>query len=194
MKLYNNLLNSGGKVPKLFYFAYGSNLHPLRLQQRVPSARSIGVIRAESRRLTFSKRSIDQSGKCNFYETESPEDVVFGVLYEIDASEKAALDKAEGKGNGYNEVLVSFELEGKNYTPFTYVAASSHIDSGLCPYNWYKEMVVLGAQFYSFPVEYIEWLENAPSLPDPDPDRVAKNEELLQVMKEFNKRMKPTNG
>ena len=135
-------------MTKLYHFAYGSNLHPLRLQERVPSAKSIGVVEAVGYKLTFSKKSKDQSGKCNFYQTGHDSDVVYGVLYEFDACDKANLDKAEGKGAGYNERLISFSLGDEQYSPFTYIADSAYIDSGLHPYEWYKQFVVLGAQFH----------------------------------------------
>jgi len=122
-------------MSKLHYFAYGSNLHPIRLQERVPSAEVIGVVKAEARKITFSKKSKDSSGKCSFYESSNPKDVVYGVLYEFDSSDKENLDRAEGKGHGYNEKLVSFELNGEAYTPFTYVADHEHLDSSLAPYE-----------------------------------------------------------
>jgi gamma-glutamylcyclotransferase len=177
---------------KLHYFAYGSNLHPLRLQERVPSATVIGVVEAEGRKLTFSKRSKDGSGKCNFFDSENSSDVVYGVLYEINSSEKGALDRAEGKGYGYHEQLVSFELEGVHYCAFTYVADSQHIDSSLLPYEWYKRFVIEGAKYHSFPDEYILSLEEVSDIPDPDAKRASENMARLQAMQEFNKAMHAT--
>ena len=49
----------------LLYFAYGSNLHPERLRERVPSAESLGVARLEAHVLRFHKRGRDGSGKCD---------------------------------------------------------------------------------------------------------------------------------
>lgn len=173
---------------KLHYFAYGSNLHPIRMQERVPSAVVIGVVRAEGRKLTFSKRSKDCSGKCSFYESGNPTDVVYGVLYEFDSADKEKLDRAEGKGYGYNEQLVSFELNGLVYAPFTYVADHKHVVSNLVPYEWYKQFVVEGAKYHAMPDEYIAWLESITAITDPDTERNAENMTKLRVMQEFNKR------
>jgi gamma-glutamylcyclotransferase len=49
----------------LYYLAYGSNLHPLRLMQRVSSAKVEDVIELPGRQGNFHKRSPDGSGKCN---------------------------------------------------------------------------------------------------------------------------------
>jgi len=35
------------------------------------------------------------------------------------------------------------------------VAASTHIDASLVPYDWYKEMVLLGARYHGLPAEYV---------------------------------------
>lgn len=179
-------------MTKLYYFAYGSNLHPLRLQERVPSAKSLGVVEAVGYQLTFSKKSKDKSGKCNFYQTGNDSDVVYGVLYEFDACDKTNLDKAEGKGAGYNEKLVSFSLGEKQYTPFTYIADSEYLDGGLRPYEWYKQFVVVGAQFHSIPLSYIKSIERVIAIPDPDEKRDNENMARLKRMKEFNNSIQPT--
>lgn len=176
-------------MSKLHYFAYGSNLHPIRLQERVPSAEVIGVVKVEGRKLTFSKKSKDLSGKCSFYESGNLNDVVYGVLYEFDSSDKQKLDSAEGKGYGYNEKHVSFELNDKAYTPFTYVADHEHLDSSLAPYEWYKQFVVEGAKYHSMPDEYVACLEGVAAIPDPNVERNKENMARLSAMKEFNKRV-----
>lgn len=181
-------------MTKLHYFAYGSNLHPLRLQERVPSATVLGVVKAERRRLTFSKKSKDGSGKCSFFDSGDSSNVVYGVLYEINSSEKGALDKAEGKNNGYIEQLVSFDLDGTHYAPFTYVADSAYIDGALKPYEWYKSFVIEGARCHSFPEEYISALEEIPAVPDPDANRASENMVRLQAMQKFNKAMHATSA
>ncbi|MES2674349.1 MAG: gamma-glutamylcyclotransferase family protein [Pseudomonadota bacterium] len=174
---------------KLHYFAYGSNLHPLRLQERVPSAAVIGVVKVPGIKLTFSKRSIDLSGKCSFYESGNSDDILYGVLYEFDPVDKGKLDKAEGKGSGYNEQLVRFELNGNFYNPFTYIAHHDYLDGSLRPYEWYKQFVIEGAKYHSMPDEYISWLEKMDAISDPDPKRSSENLARLDVIIEFNKRV-----
>lgn len=174
-------------MSRLHYFAYGSNLHPLRLRERVPSATAIGVVEAKSWSLAFSKRSVDLSGKCNLYETGNQEDVVHGVLYEMDIKHKANLDRAESKGHGYNERIASFTLNGKSYTPFTYIADSKFVDESLFPYDWYKRFVIEGARYHSMPEAYIAWLDSFTSVADPDNKRNSENLARLAGMIELNR-------
>ena len=47
---------------RLLYAAYGSNLHPGRLQKRVDSARLEGTAFVADLSLTFDKRGVDGSG------------------------------------------------------------------------------------------------------------------------------------
>lgn len=167
-------------MPTVFYLAYGSNLHPLRLAARVPSARVVGVVEMPGYLLAFHKRSIDSSGKCLIYNEQGQHHKMYGVLYEFDTREKGALDKAEGKGSGYCEQLVQFPLNGKTYTPYIYIAQSAHIDPILVPYDWYKRLVIAGARYHGFPAEYIASIEATPSKPDMNAQRKQENEDLLR--------------
>ena len=132
--------------------------------------------------LAFHKRSIDNSGKCLIYAEQGQHHKMYGVLYEFDAREKGALDKAEGKGSGYCEQLVQFPLNGETYTPYVYVAQSTHIDPTLVPYDWYKRLVIAGARYHGLPAEYIASIEATPSKPDMNAQRKQENEDLLRQM------------
>jgi gamma-glutamylcyclotransferase (GGCT)/AIG2-like uncharacterized protein YtfP len=169
----------------LTYFAYGSNLHPLRLQERVPSAKVLGAVTVTGRRLTFSKRGGDSSGKCDIPETGSKREVVYGVLYTMAAEQKAWLDKIEGKGFGYREAPIRLRLNGTFYTAFTYLAQPEHIDHSLAPYGWYKHLVLEGARYHSMPKQYVERLESIASIPDPDIVRNAENHARLASIRAY---------
>jgi gamma-glutamylcyclotransferase len=168
----------------IHYLAYGSNLHPLRLTRRVSSARVIDVVEMPGYRIAFHKRSVDDSGKCLIYAERGQHHVAYGVLYEFDARDKASLDAAEGKGNGYFEQLVQFLRKGKTYAPYRYAARPTHIDPKLVPYHWYKELVLAGARYHRFAPEYIASIEAMPSKPDPDPRRAQENATLLSEMEQ----------
>jgi gamma-glutamylcyclotransferase len=169
-------------MPNVFYLAYGSNLHPLRLAARVPSARVVGVVEMPNYQLAFHKRSIDGSGKCLIYAEQGQHQKIYGVLYEFDCQEKAALDKAEGKGSGYCEQFIKISLNGETYTPYVYVAQATHIDLNFIPYHWYKDLVLAGARYHDFPVEYIASIEATLSKPDNNEKRKQENEKLLMEM------------
>ena len=166
--------------------AYGSNLHPVRLAQRVRSAKPVGVVPMPGKRLAFHKKSQDGSGKCLFYDSARTDDIMYGVIYQFDSLEKKALDDLEGLGKGYNEQMAVFPFNGETYRSYIYVATSTHIDATLIPYDWYKEMVLLGARYHGLPTEYIAKITAVASVPDPDPKRAAKNEALLVSMRHIN--------
>ncbi len=169
-------------MPTVYYLAYGSNLHPLRLAERVPSACVVGVVEMPGYLLAFHKRSIDGSGKCLIYTEQGEHHKMYGVLYEFDARDKANLDALEGSGKGYCEQLVQFPLNGETYTPYIYVAQSTHIDQTLIPYHWYKNLVLAGARYHNLSAQYVAAIEATPSKADPDVKRTRDNENLLRQM------------
>ena len=84
-----------------------------RLRERVPSATAIGIGQLVGHALRWDKRSWqDGSGKCDAEATSRSDDVVWGVLFEVEPEDKPALDKAEGVGAGYLEETVNVLTEG----------------------------------------------------------------------------------
>ncbi len=157
----------------MLYFAYGSNMSERRMKERAPSAGKIGIGILYGHKLEFHKRGKDGSAKCDAYFTNNPNDCIWGVLYEINSSEKTILDQKEGLGRGYNEKEIEVALsDGKKVEASTYYATD--IDASLLPYTWYKRHVVVGAVENDFPSSYIRRLERFQSIPDPDKDREEK--------------------
>lgn len=149
----------------------------LRACDRAPSATPVGTGFIAGRRLTFDKVSTDGSGKCDAEPTSNPTDRVYGVLYEIAASEKTSLDRAEGVGSGYREESVIVVTGAQRYNATTYIAtAKNHT---LRPYHWYKALVIAGAIEHRLPAAYVEWLRTCESQADPDARRHADNELLF---------------
>ncbi|GAB2538722.1 gamma-glutamylcyclotransferase family protein [Rhodanobacter koreensis] len=165
---------------KQYYLAYGSNLHPYRLEARTPSAKAVALIKLAGQRLTFHKQSKDGSGKCNLIEDKVS--VAYGVLYEIDSSEMPALHASEGPG--YIQQQVKVVLDGQVRMAIVYIAAPGSIGHDLLPYDWYRDLVVLGADFYSFPVDYLAELRGISSLIDPDNHRAQSNQGLISRMQQ----------
>ena len=134
-------------VMMLHYFAYGSNLHPVRLIERIPSAELIGAVELPGYRLEFHKTSEDESGKCNAFATGSSSDLIHGALYQLAFEHKPILDRIEGAGHGgYIASEISVRHRHHEYACFTYLAEPSHLNDDLEPYHWYKQLVVLGAK------------------------------------------------
>ncbi len=162
------------------YAAYGSNLHPLRLAERVTSAKFLGTQFLPHWSLHFHKRSMDESGKCNILPVGSG---VYIVIFDLLPEDKNRLDIIEGLGYGYSETTVSTPDFGDC---ITYVAEHSHIDDLLRPYDWYKELVLLGAGAHEFPDDYLNQIRAIQALVDPDPIRRAEQWKTVEKIIDAN--------
>ena len=160
------------------YFAYGSNLHPLRLAERTPSCMAIGPARLKGHELRFHKRSLaagDGSGKCDAFATGRPADVLHGAVYLIDLDDQPALDAAEGNGRGYDRVVRRAETAAGSLAVELYIAQPGWIDPALRPFDWYLELVVTGAAHHGLPIDYRRQVERTRALRDPDPGRSERH-------------------
>ena len=142
-------------------FAYGSNMNVNRLKQRVPSAIKVCNASLKGYKFSFNKRSNDGSGKGNIQRANIDEDIVVGVVFEINEAEKPALDAVEGLGNGYNQTVIDlWDENGETFLAQVYIADDNAIDNALSPYDWYKAFVVTGAEQNNLPPDYIERIRN----------------------------------
>ena len=162
------------KMDKILYAAYGSNLHPIRLSSRVPSAKLLGKGILNKKVIRFHKSSKDGSGKCNVVNDDKHQTYV--AIYSLDASEKPLLDTIEGVGYGYQIEEVNVADFG---TCYTYIADQSHIYDSLNPYTWYKELVLVGCINLGFPSDYIERIYNIDADIDSDQQRHSKHMRLV---------------
>jgi gamma-glutamylcyclotransferase len=167
------------KMSTFFYFAYGSNMFTKRLTQRVNSARAWRTGFIAGYRLTFHKRSKDGSGKCDAEPTGSPDDRVYGVVYEVNAKQEPELDEAEGVGRkgGYKKTDVTVVCGTERICAKTYCATDK--DPKHIPYAWYKELVLAGAREHHLPEAYIQQIEDVESKEDPNAERREKNLKIL---------------
>lgn len=162
------------------YLAYGSNLHPERLRRRLGYVRLLRTVKLDGFRLSFEKRGRDGSGKCNLYRTSHGSGVAHGAIFEISRGGKRLLDGIEGLGKGYREEQLDLNGSGHREKVFAYVAEHTHIDEELRPYSWYRELVVLGAEFHGFPDEYVRSIKSIHALQDADWSRRRENEVLVR--------------
>ena len=161
----------------MIIFSYGSNMNLNRLKERVPSAKKIDSGYIMEFDLKCIKRSIDGSGKATLL--SSANNIVWGVVYEIDDKDKTSLDKAEGLGSGYDEVMVDVNInDNRKVKSQTYIADKEFIDSKLLPYHWYKEFIITGAIENNLPKDYIEKLKEISSQDDTNNERKLKNESI----------------
>ena len=154
----------------LHYLAYGSNLYPARLRERVASARSVGKTELVGWSLRFHKRGLDGSGKCDIVPTGDATDRVHAAVYAIAADHLPALDRVEDLGRSYRRQTLDIDRFGR---VFCYVADSAYVDPGLRPYDWYLAYVLAGALWHGFPTDYCARLRGLSVLPDPDRARAT---------------------
>ena len=117
--------------------------------------------------LRFHKRSLDKSGKCNIVSGSSG---IHIAIYDISIADKTTLDKIEGLGSGYVEISLAVPDIGECKS---YAAEDSYIDNTLDPYDWYKELVLIGARAHDFPVEYVDEIDVVKARQELDPLRSA---------------------
>ena len=160
----------------MLYAAYGSNLHPARLAQRIHSARQIGTGFVPGWSLNCHKRSKDGSAKFNIVAGGHG---VYLAIFEISVDDKIKLDDIEGVNRGYHTVNLPVPQIG-NCT--TYVAEDSYVDDSLRPYEWYKKLTMFGAHAQCFPDAYVQLIEEIPACEDPDKLRHATNWRIVEAI------------
>ena len=175
------------------YAAYGSNLHPVRLksENRCPSAKLRGTSIITGRRLTFRKRSIDGSAKCDVEITGNSSDELRIAVFEIPKSEEQALDSAEGFGSGYHKDEMQLTLDAEDLTAKIYLADEDAIVND-APYDWYKQMVLLGAKYHFFSNTYIDQIQGVESKIDHDESRALRKWKEVEQMETANNSVQPT--
>lgn len=166
----------------LWYFAYGSNLHPLRLAARAPSSQCVALAELVGYQIRFHKSGRDGSGKCNAYCTKGGGERVLGAIYELDRSDKALLDKAESVGAGYHERRLGLCGPDGWREAFTYIADPDYVDDSLQPYEWYRQLVLSGARYHRFADSYIRAIAVQRAVVDPVPERPNHYQRLLRAM------------
>lgn len=146
---------------KTAYFSYGSSMHVDQMARRVSSASKVGRARLPGSRMVFNKRSADGSGKANL--VESPEGVVWGVLYEIYHDDLCILDQYEV---GYHRIGVCVYVEKEPLTAYTHF--STNLTDRALPYRWYKGLVLKGALEHGLPDDYLGYLHSIPCVEEAD--------------------------
>lgn len=179
-KIYQEQLTNTA-MDTFFYAAYGSNLHPIRLKERCPSASLIGTTSISSWKLSFRKRSSDGSSKCDAEKTNQSTENLYIAVYKLFINEEETLDRIEGYNKGYDKISLDIVLNSENINVKMYIANKTWIIDDL-PYSWYKEMVLSGARYNNFPQSYIEAIQSIPAKKDFDEVRNSKNMEIVTRM------------
>lgn len=156
------------------YLAYGSNLHTLRLRERVASARLIGTTSVTGWCLAFNKRGQDGSGKCTIVQGDGS---LLAAVYEISRADRTRLDAIEGVGEGYLPHVVNVPEFGECST---YIAEAAYIDDALLPFCWYRNLVLAGAISHGADKHYLARIRLLRIRVDANAQRREQNERLVE--------------
>lgn len=150
------------------YLAYGSNLHPRRLEARVGAVEALGVVRLPGWSLRFEKRGGDGSAKANLHAAPDTGRVAHAAVYAMRADQVGTLDAYEGCGRGYETLSMTICIGRDELTAFTYIAPSQWISSALLPFDWYVDLIVSGAQYHGFDDAYVRGISRHCACQDSD--------------------------
>ena len=167
-------------MPRIFYFAYGSNLLPQRIEARLGRCPLVTVAEINGRQLRINKTGLDGSAKCNAFRSGNDGHTLQGVIYRLTSPQKYLLDKYEGLGRGYH---IEWEdarcrQSGKKHPVMLYVADRQGIREDIRPFRWYRDYVLDGARYFSLSAETIRALEAHPVIDDDDNHRNHQNRQI----------------
>ena len=139
------------------YAAYGSNLDPRQMLLRAPHSPHRGTGWLRGWRLTFGGEEIGWEGAVATL-AEDAEHSVFVSIYDLTATDEAALDQWEGVTTDlYRKIRVRVEtLDG---SPLCYIYVLNSFEGGM-PSARYLEIMVNAAREAGAPEDYINDLSN----------------------------------
>lgn len=143
-------------MARQLYLAYASNMEPRRFRRLCPGGTVVGPARLPGHRLAFSRYSRQRRGGSADV-VPDPESEVWGVLYEVDEDDLAAMDRSEGVPAAYHrEVVTVVDKAGEERQAVTYVANRT---GEFLPHKEYLRVIVQGAEARGLPGEYIRSLK-----------------------------------
>ena len=104
---------------------------------------------------------------------------VHGALFHIPPGQKDRLDKAESLGAGYDQRELRVETGDGHVEAWTYIAGQDYVDESLIPYDWYRDLVVAGAESLGLPVGYVDVLRSVVVVKDGDLHRAQAERTFL---------------
>lgn len=161
------------------YLAYGSNLHPHRLEARVGKVDCVGVVELPGWSLRFDKRGGDGSAKANIRPEPGHDCVAYAAAFRLRRDQIPRLDLFEGCGHGYETLRMIVWLGRERVSAFTYLAPLHWLSQNMRPFDWYIDLIVSGASYHGFDETYIERI--AAQSAWKDPDRRRAKAELLDM-------------
>ena len=139
------------------FFAVGTNMDEAQLRAWIPSARRLTIGSLSGFTLRWHKRSA-HGGKLAALRTGHPDDVVWGVVYEVDGPDWQHIDEGQ-RASGYRgERVTVVGPDGAEHDASVYVARTEMIDESMPPTRSYRDPIVNAARANGLPAEYVEEL------------------------------------
>ena len=156
----HGLVLEGRPSDHVWYFAYGSNMHPATFEGRrriKPLERRVGRIEGYRLRFNLGGRPRGKAAPANICVDGECE--VWGVIYRITRRDLLRLNSTEGiPGGGYQPVVLdALDQDGNRLAAVAYVAAGKETDG--CPSLRYITLLREGARFHGLPSRWIDYLD-----------------------------------
>ena len=147
-----------------WYFAYGSNMNPARMQARGLCVREAMAGSLPGYALCFDKRAVDRPGGAYANVRHQRGAVVEGVLYRLaELEEIAKLDPFEGTPIYYSRERLPILTAHGVQPAWVYIANPAFREEGLLPASDYLAHLLAGREYLSEP--YWSLLAAWPSQP-----------------------------
>jgi hypothetical protein len=153
----------------MILFAFAGYMDFTEFSKLIPSAKKIGVAKLPGYTIAFNKTADDLSSKANIAVSFDPNDVVWGILIQLDDNEKANLYKDESWNIDFKlETVSCMGIDGEIYHACAFVAQPHAINFHLLPYDWYHQRIITLAKNAGLPAEYIKKIAAMGFKTDPD--------------------------
>src|SRR5262249_60816882 len=129
------------------YFAYGSNMSRAQMRQRTPGAVRVGTAIAYGWKRNFAVTAPHMgatAAAAGIQRADSPTTYIEGVIYDLTAGGKGALDEIESGGYVPNEI--GFKLGGKHVSGVSHGAVRISRSSALKPMADFLRLFIVRAE------------------------------------------------
>jgi hypothetical protein len=134
-----------------FYFAYGSNMNPIQMEERCPGADPVGVGYIDNYRTIINERGVATI-------VQAPGEYACGILWAISDRHIQTLDEKEGvRYRTYYKTEKSIKLESIELPALVYIASNSLQGK---PRHGYLEKLIQGVDHFNLGSEFRNYLKN----------------------------------
>jgi gamma-glutamylcyclotransferase (GGCT)/AIG2-like uncharacterized protein YtfP len=148
-------------MPAIFYFAYGSNMDPMQMQERDVHFKSREYACLMNYQLTFNKIAVGEKGKGYANIMPCPGINTEGALYQVTETGLMNLDTYENYPKEYNRIQLSVYTKTNLALAWVYIAQPGHYTNGLKPSRKYLRHLLEAKDILS--KEYYHNLHETPT-------------------------------